>query len=349
MNRFLSYVLMPVAALALLIPVGCNQAPTQAPSSSSNTNNVGSVTSNLPVPQLVKNGPGATPKAVPAVAYTAFSDSKVSYTRTEAFLPYNNHWYYEYYPYYSYGIGILPNGNLVTADFYNSQVDEVNPMGAPNNFAELPATNFGNSQLYYPYGLAVDGQGNVYVANYEDSNVVKYSSAGVYQGTLSHGFSDVYNVTVDNAGNIYVVDGGYDNVQKFNSNFQFQKSWGHFDSPWGIGTDGTNIFVADYGTEKIEKYSPNGLLMGNITSTTGKSANFKYPYGLGGDGKGNIFVADYDLGIFEYNATSLAYEATVALTSDDEFEYGPLDVAVDPQGNVYCTDYYYMYKFAPKP
>lgn len=348
MNRFLSYVLMPVAALALLIPVGCNQAPTQAPTSASTTNNTSSLKGNKPDAQIIKNEPTTDPKAIPAVAYTSYGDSKVSYTRTEAFEPYNNGSYYYYpYPYYSYGLGILPNGNLVISDSYNGVVDEVNPSGTPNNFAEVPATSFGYGQLYENYGLAVDSQGNIYVANYDYSDVRKYSSAGVLLGTLTHSFSEVYGVTVDKAGNIYVLDAGYENIQKFNANFQFQKSWGHFDSPWGMGTDGTNVFVTDTGTEIVQKYNPEGVLMGNITSTTGKAANFVYPYGVAGDGMGNVFVADYDLGIFKYNDVTLNYEATVAVPS--EFYDGPLAVAPDTQGNVYATDYYYTYKFVPKP
>lgn len=230
MNRFLSYVLVPAVALAMLIPVGCNQVPAQSPTSATN-NNVGSQTGNNLPPQGPSNnkqvpvGNGPASKVVSAVSYSNGSnDSKVSYTRTEYFYPDNSSWSYSY-AYYPFGIGILPNGNLVTADYYNSQVDVVSPTGAPNNGNPVPGTNFGNGQLSYPYGLAVDSQGNVYVANYDDSNVVKYNASGVYQATITHGFSRVYGVTVDNAGNIYVLDGGYENVQKFNSNFQFQKSW----------------------------------------------------------------------------------------------------------------------------
>ncbi len=92
---------------------------------------------------------------------------------------------------------------------------------------------------------------------------------------------------------------------------------------------------------------PNGALLGSITGGHNKGpGTFEYPYGLAADSKGNVYVSDYDMGVFKYSSTSLAFETTV--TNTDPFYYGPLSVAVDPQGDVYVSDYYYyIYKFVP--
>ncbi len=114
---------------------------------------------------------------------------------TEDFYPYDYYWPYDELV-YCFGMGILPNGNLVVGDYYNSQVAVVNPTGAPNYgdsfYDSLPG--LGRGQLSEPYGLAVDNQGNIYVANYGDSNIVKLSPTGSFLGSFSHNFSSVVGV-----------------------------------------------------------------------------------------------------------------------------------------------------------
>jgi sugar lactone lactonase YvrE len=72
-----------------------------------------------------------------------------------------------------------------------------------------------------------------------------------------------------------------------------------FDHPYGITTDGTNLYVADTGNNTIKKVVINAgaitTLAGSSSSGsidgTGAAASFNGPYGITTDGK-NLYVAD---------------------------------------------------------
>ena len=71
-----------------------------------------------------------------------------------------------------------------------------------------------------------------------------------------------------------------------------------FDNPMGITTDGTNLYVADYGNHRIRKIViDNGTVTtlagssSGSTDATGTSASFDNPMGITTDGT-NLYVAD---------------------------------------------------------
>ena len=61
-----------------------------------------------------------------------------------------------------------------------------------------------------------------------------------------------------------------------------------FNSPIGITTDGTNLYVADQENHLIRKIV---ISTGAVTTVAGTSANFNSPYGITTDGT-NLYVAD---------------------------------------------------------
>ena len=73
-----------------------------------------------------------------------------------------------------------------------------------------------------------------------------------------------------------------------------------FNYPYGIATDGTNLFVADSNNQTIRKVVIATGVVTTIAGTagssgstdnTGAAARFYYPYGIATDGT-NLFVAD---------------------------------------------------------
>ena len=73
-----------------------------------------------------------------------------------------------------------------------------------------------------------------------------------------------------------------------------------FATPYGITTDGTNLYVADFGNNRIRKIViDNGTVttlagssQGFADNATGTSARFDIPEGITTDGT-NLYISDY--------------------------------------------------------
>ena len=74
-----------------------------------------------------------------------------------------------------------------------------------------------------------------------------------------------------------------------------------FNLPRGITTDGTNLYVAEYGNHLIRKIVISTGVVTTVAGTgstgsangTGTSASFNYPIGITTDGK-DLYVADWN-------------------------------------------------------
>jgi DNA-binding beta-propeller fold protein YncE len=103
---------------------------------------------------------------------------------------------------------------------------------------------------------------------------------------------------------------------------------GQFDNPRGIAIDSAgNIFVADTGNGRIEKFSPNGTFVTSI-------GQFEAPNGIAIDHAGNIYVAEIG-----------SKHRVQKLTPDGKFIaewapglYGPRRIAIGPDNSIYVVD-----------
>jgi len=113
---------------------------------------------------------------------------------------------------------------------------------------------------------------------------------------------------------------------------------GQFDSPRGIATDSAgNIFVADTGNGRIEKFSPSGTFLSTIgTKGTGRG-QLAEPNGISIDRAGNIYVAEV---ASNHRVQKLAPDGRFIAEWKGPAPgfYGPRRIAIGPDDSIYVVD-----------
>ena len=229
------------------------------------------------------------------------------------------------------GVTVDAQGNVYVADYLNNLIRKVTPAGVVTTLAGNPAqhgtVNGTGSAAEFsdPVGIAVDAQDNLYVA--EDADIRKITPAGAVT-TLSGNGTNGY---VDGAG-----------------------STAEFNFPDALALDGAaNIYVADFANDVVRKITPAGVtstLAGNGTYAwldgVGTAAEFLGPTGMGIDGSGNLYTADYSDSHIR-KITSSGTVSTIAGNGQTGFADGPgssaefntpYSEAVDGKGNIYVSD-----------
>ena len=186
-----------------------------------------------------------------------------------------------------------------------------------------------SARFYYPYGITTDGT-NLFVADYSNHTIRKIvistgvvttiaGSAGSSGSTDATGTSARFNyptgITTDGT-NLFVADTSNHTIRKIvistgvvttiagsagsSGSTNATGTSARFNYPYGITTDGTNLFVADQGNHTIRKIVISTGVVTTIagsagstgsTDATGTSARFYYPQGITTDGT-NLYVAD---------------------------------------------------------
>jgi DNA-binding beta-propeller fold protein YncE len=112
---------------------------------------------------------------------------------------------------------------------------------------------------------------------------------------------------------------------------------GEFDSPTGIAVDGNgNVFVADTGNGRIEKFSSTGAFLSTIGTTGSGRGQFAQPNGIAIDRAGNIYVAEAG----NHRVQKLAPDGTfIAEWKGPELGfYGPRRIAICQDDSIYVVD-----------
>ncbi|MEO5948894.1 MAG: prepilin-type N-terminal cleavage/methylation domain-containing protein [Candidatus Saccharimonas sp.] len=178
-----------------------------------------------------------------------------------------------------------------------------------------------------PYGVATDSADNIYVADYGNNRIRKITQAGidtVLAGTGVSGFANGAGVSAQ------------------------------FNHPQNLDVDSAgNVYVADYGNNRIRKITPAGVVstlagsgVAGFADGAGGSAQFNYPGGIAVDSSGIVYVADKSNHRIR-KITSAGVVSTLAGSGVAGFAdgaggsaqfYNPSGVAVDSSGNIYVAD-----------
>jgi sugar lactone lactonase YvrE len=242
--------------------------------------------------------------------------------------------------YYPYGVAVDTAGNLFIADYFNKRVRKVTPGGVISTVAGNGTWGFSgdggpanSAQLSGPYGVAVDTPANMFIADSNNNRIRKVTPGGVISTVAGNGTSG------------FSGDGGPANSAQLSS-------------PYGIAVDAAgNLFIADYGNQRIRKVTPGGIIStvaGNGTSGfsgdggPANSAQLYNPSGVAVDTAGNLFIADQGNNCVR-KVTPGGVISTVAGNGAWGFSgdggpansaqlYGPAGVAVDTAGNLFIAD-----------
>jgi len=102
---------------------------------------------------------------------------------------------------------------------------------------------------------------------------------------------------------------------------------GQFENPHGVAVDTAgNIFVADTGNGRMQKFSPNGTFVATIATTD--------PNGIAIDRAGNIYVAEIGS---KHRIQKLGPDGTFIAEWAPGL-YGPRKIAIGPDDSVYVVD-----------
>lgn len=194
--------------------------------------------------------------------------------------------------------------------------------GTENNFADGIGAN---ARFYQPQDVCTDGAGNLYVTDTDNYRIRKIVIATGEVTTLAGGTSGFANGTGTAA---------------------------QFNGLKGITSDGRgNLYIVAGNTIRkivIATGVVTTLVWGNYTTLAdGKTVvNFKYPYGIANDGRGNLYVSDTDscriqkVVIATGEVTTLAGSTrgtTDGIGTKAQFSY-PIGLTTDDKGNLYVAD-----------
>lgn len=239
------------------------------------------------------------------------------------------------------GVWVDGQGNLFIADLLNQVVREVVPSGiistvAGDNFPSYtgdggPATS---ASMTYPWGVVTDNNGNLYISDSNDNRIRVVNSSGIistYAGNGNGGYGgdggpatnasihQPFGLALDSAGNLYFADYANNRIRCVYRNGTIATVAGNgklgssgdagpatsaeLNGPYDVAVDSSgDIFIADYGNNKIREVTTNGII--NTIAGTGAvgwsgdggvatAAKLNFPTGVTVDNStGNVYVVD---------------------------------------------------------
>lgn len=116
---------------------------------------------------------------------------------------------------------------------------------------------------------------------------------------------------------------------------------GAFSGPKGIAVDGSgNVFVADTGNSRIQKFNASGVYQGQVGSVGNGNGQFSGgPTRLAVDSAGNVFATDTGNSRVQKFNNSLVYQSQFGSSGSGDGQFKTLTgIAIDGSDNIFTTE-----------
>lgn len=175
------------------------------------------------------------------------------------------------------GVGVLPGGDLLVADFHNHRVQRLTPEGDfVRQWGTTGETGTAAGTFTYPTDVAVTDDGGFVVADGYADRVQAFGADGAFRtkwggpfamnihGPFNGWFATVTGVAIGPDGRVFVADFYNDRVQVFRPDGTFRTAFGETGDGEGqfnhaialdVAADGT-VYVADFRNDRVHVWTP---------------------------------------------------------------------------------------------
>jgi YD repeat-containing protein len=233
----------------------------------------------------------------------------------------------------------------------------------------------GSGQFNKPSGIAVNQvTGHIYVTDVGNNRVEEFSSGGTflksfgYAGSGAGQFSNVTGLTIDSNGNVWVDDYGNNRIQRFSPTGTVTAviGWGVKDGkaeaevcvtvcqagiagsgngqlsgPVGATFSGGNLYVTDYGNDRIEEFSAAGNYIAKFGSSGSGEGQFSLPYGITTEPvSGDLYISDCGNNRIQILSPTGLYLQKFGKVGSGNGEFScPTGITSSSSGELYVEDY----------
>lgn len=161
-------------------------------------------------------------------------------------------------------------------------------------------------------------------------------------------FERATRIMVGPQGWVYVVDAGGSSVRAFRSITSPPQSIGgygwnsfSFDDPTGVATDGLNLYVADRGNHRIQRFDRNLNFISTLFTrdTAAAFARFGYPAGVALSRLGDLFILDGEsVRALKFTQQSVFERSFGEIDAEGRKLRRPIEILVSASDQVYILE-----------
>jgi RHS repeat-associated protein len=218
----------------------------------------------------------------------------------------------------------VSGGDLYVADYINDRIEEFNEKG--EYVAKFGSKGEGAGQISGPLYVAAGSTGDIWVADLSNSRLDEFSSSGTFVQAVGFGVSN-----------------GEAKLQVCTSTCKAGIAGsgnGQFSVPQGIAAAGGDLYVADFGNDRVEELTEKGEYVSKFGSKGTGNGQFQGPVGIATSSPtGDLYVTDVADGRVEEFTASGAYLSQFGSKGSGNGQLkSPEGIAVNSSGDIYVVD-----------